>query len=715
MEKASYIIYLMVLTLSVLLFGAMHTYVYTLMSLGVLLAAVLLVVSGIRKDHRGGGYYLKIQKTGLNAFFVVMLGFLIFQLTPLPEFILKGLSPEAWVAWEKAWPASAVAVGENGGGAWHTLSVYGYPVRMSLVRWVVYGFFFFGLVRVLNTRKRITVLVYWVLCIGCFEALYGLMQAYSGNAQVLWVGKGGVKSVSGTYINRNHFAGFMGMGLLLAAAFVAGLSEKKPETGARRKRKPGLKERISELVSSEQRIQKRLLALFAGVVMGVGLVFSASRGGIVAAAGGLLCMSLLFVFRRDQRRKGIVFMVLFFLIAAWSLDIGMDYVLGRFSTIEHSYEYRDRLNQKTIALFQDFMLTGVGMGDFQYAYPKYQDPKETGKYVRFAHNDWAQLLSEGGILGMLLLWAGLGFYGYGIMRLWRKRKDPFAVCLGAAPLAAMAVLAIHSFSDFNLHIPANFMILVAIMAIGYAALHLERQHRRDRMGYRYYRLPLKYKGGVALGLILGLIGWTGYTAIGHFMGEAYCHTVPNSTLNRDQHPPVEEVLRAISWDGGNAAYYFKLAEALGRERAKARGLENKLPTSDVILPTLERAVALNPFDARYHLRLGWEYAHQWKETDYHAKWLPAADISMERAAYFAGEKNPHLHQELGNYWTMRSRSVLPNNPIHHEAWARAIWHFKKAQRLKTGGPLQQMQKEIKQYVWNVYPDDEMVSQCLVSR
>ena len=53
--------------------------------------------------------------------------------------------------------------------------------------------------------------------------------------------------------------------------------------------------------------------------------------------------------------------------------------------------------------------------------------------------------------------------------------------LGIVPIPVLAAIAIHSFSDFNLHIPANFLVLVAIMAIGYAALHLERHHRRERM------------------------------------------------------------------------------------------------------------------------------------------------------------------------------------------------------------------------------------------
>jgi hypothetical protein len=133
---------------------------------------------------------------------------------------------------------------------------------------------------------------------------------------------------------------------------------------------------------------------------------------------------------------------------------------------------------------------------------------------------------------------------------------------------------------------------------------------------------------------------------------------------------------------------------------------------------LERAVRLNPFEAQYHLRLGWEYAHQWKEPDYYQKWFPAADKSMDRAAYFAGVKNPRLHVELGNYWVMRSKSILPNNPGHHSAWAKARWHYGKAQSIERGEQsaeskaLKRMKKEIREYVWNFYPDEGMVGQVM---
>jgi hypothetical protein len=161
------------------------------------------------------------------------------------------------------------------------------------------------------------------------------------------------------------------------------------------------------------------------------------------------------------------------------------------------------------------------------------------------------------------------------------------------------------------------------------------------------------------------------------------------------------------------------------------GSELRLPTSDFRLLALERAVELNPFEAQYHLQLGWAYSHLWQEKDYHTKWLPAADISMDRGAYFAGVKNPHLHQELGNYWAMRSKSVYPNNPVYHEAWAKAVWHYQKAIEIEVGGPksevgqeekkrrpeskaVKDMKKEIHDYVWNFYPDEEFVEEVIAS-
>jgi O-antigen ligase len=735
MERLAYSIYSIILIISILLFGAMHTYVYTLMYLGVLTATVLLVIKAVRKDHKLGTYQVRFLKTGLSIAFLVLLAFLVFQITPLSGSILTFLSSEAGRAWEMSLPAAALAEGTAETGLWATIAPYVYPVRMSIVRFTVYALFFLGLIQVLNSQRRIEILIALILVMGCFEALYGLIQAYSGSPHVLWFKSLAGRNAKGTYINRNHFAGLMSMGMLLAAAYTASLSERRRPSANGGRKSIGFRVRLTHFLSGEQHLNKRILILFSGVVMGIGLVFSASRAGIASATGALLCMSLFFVFRKHQRRTGVIFLALSLIVSVYALNIGVDYVVGRFGRIDSDFEERSRFSKKAFEMFEDYRLLGVGVGNFKYAYPKYQAVEDKKKFIRFAHNDWAQFLSEAGVTGMILLLGAMAYYFIHTFRVWRRRRDPFAVCLGVTPYAALTAIGIHSYSDFNLHIPANFLVLLAIMAIGYAAIHLERHHRRDKMTCRYYTLPLKYRGGVFLVLMLGLVVWSGYWTIRHFVAEVYCNTVPNSTLNRDKNPPVEEIVKAIEWDPGNAQYWYKLGnrqmseardqkkEGIGQRAERRRkeaeivrelAGERRLLTSDFRLPALEKAVELNPFDAQSHLLLGWQYARLWKKPDYHTNWLPAADISMDRAAYFAGVKNPYLHQELGNYWTMRSKSVLPDNPLHHEAWTKATQHYLEAQYLEAGDVLKRMKKEIREYVWNFYPDEAYVAQVIVA-
>lgn len=718
MERATFAFYLIVLILSPLLFGAVHTYAYTIMSLGVLIGTFLLVLKSIRKDTKSGAYQFKIPDTSLNFAFIILLIFLIFQRIPLPDSLVGFLSPEAMVVGQKSLPAARAVDSVNQIRYWFALSPYYYPVRMSIIRWVVYGLFFFGLTQMLNSQKRIELTVSLILITGCFEALYGLIETYSGSGHIWWF-KRFVNpiAVTGTYFDKNHFAGLMEMCLLLAAAYVGALSVRKKKRKIISDHKSSLRVRLSRYLSSEQRFNKRVLILFSGAVMGIGLVFSASRGGMISAAGAMLCMSLFFIFRKNHRRKGFVLLLLFLITSVYALHIGVEYPLGRFKYFDRDFKSRARYARKTIDMFKDYKLTGIGVGSFQYAYPKYQATEDKKKFLRHAHNDWAQFLAEAGITGFSILLAGMFYYVYRTIRLWRKRTDPFAICLGVAPLAVITAMAIHSYSEFNLHIPANCLILTAIMAIGYSALHLERHHGFDKTLNRYHIIPLKYRGMLTLILVLGLIIWTAFWTIRHFIAEAYCNTVLNSTLNRDQNPPLQEIKKSIEWDRWNAKYWYKLSRELGNIRNSEVlnpdwNDEDRRKRQMEIIRALENAVQSNPFKAEYHMRLGWEYTYLWKDPDYHEKWLPAADISMDRAAYFSGVKNPSLHVELGNYWIMRSKTMYPSNPEQQTAWAKACWHYKKAQEIDGD---RKMLKIITKYIWILYPDKEIVLKAIHAR
>ncbi len=717
MERAAFTIFLITLALSALLFGAVHTYAYTVMAIAVLTGSVLLVKKNIKREFKTGAYQFWLPKTSLNLAFVLFLIFLVFQIIPLPIFLVKALSPEAYIVGLKSFPASGAPGTEGASNQWFPLSPYCFPVRMSIIRWTVYALFFLGLTQVLNSQRRIELAIFLILAISCFEALYGLAETYSGSGHIWWYKKVDYsQEVTGTYINRNHFAGLMEMCVLLAAAYVAALSERKEKRKHTSHHKRSLRSKLAMYFSGEQRFNKRLFVLFGGAVAGVGLVFSASRGGMISAACAMLCMSLLFLSRRDHRKKGFILLVLFLIISAYSLHIGADYPVGRFRYMDTSLDARRRVAKKTIEMFEDYKVSGIGVGNFQYAYPKYQAAEDKLKFFRYAHNDWAQFLAEAGIIGFCLLLIGLSYYVYLTLRLWRKRADPFAICLGIAPMAAMTAMAIHSYSDFNLHIPANCLVLVAIMAVGYSALHLERHQGRDRSFQPFHIMPLRFKGIVALFAVMVFITWNGVWTIRHFMAEAYCNTITNSTLNRDQNPPLDEIKKAIEWDRWNAEYRYKLARELMRVRNVELGnlekdYEEALKRQREVIKALEKSVRLNPFKAEYHIRLGWEYACLLKDPVYLTRWLPTADIAMERAAYFAGEKNPFLHVAIGNYWIYRSKTLYSTKSEWDASWTKAQWHYKKAQSVERGKVLAE---KIAKYVWRYYPDKEFVLRALIN-
>lgn len=718
LEKTAFTIYLVILIISPLLFGSEHTYAYTLMALGILTGALLLVIKNIRKDLKTGTYRFQLPNTSLNILFLIMTGFLILQVIPLPDCIIRILSPEAWVVQQKSIPASNIAVHQGQSNIWVSLSPYYYPVRMSIIRFIVYGLFFLGLIQLLNSRKWIELTIFLILILGCFEAIYGLAQTFSGSEYVWWYKKTRyLGDVTGTYINRNHFAGLMEMCILLAAGYAAGLSERRRNRKGVLKPKLALRAKISKYLSGEQRLNKRVLVLFAGVVIGIGLFFSASRGGMLATAGAMLCMSLLFIFRKAHRRNGVVVLLLFLIIAVYCLHIGVEYPIGRFEQFYESFEARSRFARKTLDMYEDYKSTGIGLGNFRYAYPRYQAVEDRIYYMRHAANDWVEFLAEGGITGICLLFTGIAYYLYRTLKLWVKRRDPFAIGLGIAPLGAMAAVGIHSYSDFNLHYPADFLMFVAIMAIGYSALHLETHHGRDGTILRYYDIPLKYKGFLALVLVSGFIVWSGIWTVRHFIAESYCNTVRNYSLNRDPNPPLEELRKAVKWDRHNAEYWYKLARELMRTRHSGdltretgAGLRKKRELE--IVKALEEAVRLNPFKAEYHMRLGWAYAYLWRLLDHQQEWFAAADLSIERATYFAGDINPSLHVHLANYWIMRSKTINPADPEWKVAWARACWHYKKAQGMD--GSKQQAEKIVR-FVWEYYPDAVFARKVLLDK
>ena len=114
---------------------------------------------------------------------------------------------------------------------------------------------------------------------------------------------------------------------------------------------------------------------------------------------------------------------------------------------------------------KDYFPWGSGLGSFREVYFLYEDPTAVGgTYVVHAHNDYAELLLETGLAGMLILILFLLWWGTAVRRVWDSAETgSFA---RAASIASAAILA-HSLVDFPLRtaaISAAFGMCMALLA-----------------------------------------------------------------------------------------------------------------------------------------------------------------------------------------------------------------------------------------------------------
>jgi O-antigen ligase len=701
MEKIAFGIYLLVVVISPLLFGAVHAYAYSLVYFLILIASLLLVVHNIRRDYKTGSLYFQYPKTGLNFLFFSVFLFLILQVLPQPSFLVEILSPHSF-------NVQARAAELTGKQETMVFAPYIYPVRMSLLRWTVYGLFFLGLSQVLNTRKRIEILCFTILITAVFISVYGIYQAYAGDDRIWWFSGYG-KDVRGTFINRNHFAGMMAMTLMLATAYAGSLH--KVFFQNRNNSISKEKGNDNKVLSSEQIYSKRVLIIFCGVIIGLGLVLSASRGGIISAALGLLLLGLFYVSRQSLRKKGFIVLAVFLFIGGYGLYVGLEHTIERFQAeqLQSSFEGRFRYAQKTLDVFTDYKTAGVGVGNFQYAYPRYQSQEDMGLLIDYAHNDWAQLLAEAGYVGFILTLGGLGFFIISILRKWQSRRDPQALALGIVPLANLTTMGVHSWLDFNMHIPANVLILGAILAIGQASLSIRLRQFGEIFELEFRSVNFASKGFLLVIVLLLVIGWSMSWTVRHFAAEVFCNTVPNSTLIRDKNPSATEIIKAIGWDRHNAEYWYKLAQAQRREREEEKEYLDKMTEA------LEKAVILNPFGALYYLELGWTYTQRWNEVDFIEKWLPKADQAMDLAGLYSGARDPRLHSDVANYWLMRSKTLDPASKSWEAALEKVGDHYQQALGLLKGKKQDDLLEDIRKTVWNYYPEGDIFEKIVRSK
>lgn len=411
---------------------------------------------------------------------LIWLLYLAFMLLPLPLSWRSLLSPESAAIYQQA-----------GIDGWAALSVYPYAGFMYWMKSAAYALFFALILLLVNTKQRLVLLAYTLVFSGLLQAFYGSMMTLSGLEYGFFVRKEAyIGYATGTFVNRNHLAGYLemilaiGIGLMMAAA---------TSTDRINSWRHQVRSLIKLLLSP------KLLLRLALAIMVIALVLSRSRMGNTAFFSSMLVAGMIFLlmfrlqyssvremFSRRETRATVILLsslmvIDLFIVGAW---FGVEKVMARIeqSSVTHDAD-RVEVSINTIRLWKDYPLVGSGGGSFHAVYPRYR-PNTIGAYYDHAHEDYLEIGSETGIVGIGILGSALLISLLAALAALYRRRDPLMRGMAFASVMGVIALLLHSTVDFNLQIPANAATFMVILSLGWIALNLDkRQEGRTKSGH----------------------------------------------------------------------------------------------------------------------------------------------------------------------------------------------------------------------------------------
>jgi O-antigen ligase len=208
-----------------------------------------------------------------------------------------------------------------------------------------------------------------------------------------------------------------------------------------------------------------MLIIFGIIMMILGLLFSASRMGIVSLLLSFSVISILF--RNLGGGKGFSrsSLLILGLAVLWAFWIGIDAVVSRFFTTSESLKDRWGIWMDTYRIIKDYPLFGAGLGTFIQVFPMYRSFHTRGLFTH-AENDFLQLASEAGLIGIGLLSILFLYLFYRAVSGLRSlsHRDPVRY-IGMGGMVGILALMFHSLVERNIQVPANAFLYTFIFAI----------------------------------------------------------------------------------------------------------------------------------------------------------------------------------------------------------------------------------------------------------
>jgi len=440
-DTALVIITSAILIFSVLFFGSVEIWSSALIEVCVFTLIIIWLVIRAKTGHPLHADKTVISRKERYMFIALfgLLAYIIIQMLPFPSTILKYIAPKSFELY------SFYSVDKNPG---MYISLYAYKTQIEFLRVVTYSLFFTLLAFSIKDMHTLGWLLKILSYFGFGLAIFAIIQKATWNGGIYWfreLTQGG--SPFGPFVNRNHYAGFIGMLIPLTLG----------------------------LAFTRKRRERKILFGFFALIMSVSLFFSLSRAGIISFFAGIAVFGLFLSRDKFRAKKRWALAAFIFVLFLYLFYLGIDPVIDRFYKTDITSEERFAVWTETLNAFKDFYLTGSGLGTFINVFLFYSPGAITSIYDH-AHNDYLEFILEAGIIGAVLLLLFLFFFVRNIFGgSWDGRIGIFKISM----LSSITTIAVHSIFDFNLHIPSNALMLSSVFGMAFAVSKMGQEISPD--------------------------------------------------------------------------------------------------------------------------------------------------------------------------------------------------------------------------------------------
>lgn len=442
-DKIVFVLLCAMPVLATVAFGAVDVWALGVNAFFVGLIAVFWTADAwLKKDFRFGTNSLQIPLAGL-----FLIG--LIQLLPLRSLDL---------------PAQIISI-----PAVNSLSLAPYATRLAIVQLVVYLIFFAAAQTFINDKNRLRKIVVLIVGFGSLMAFYGILQQLASLTAIYGLRPSSQAVPFASFVNRHHFAALMEMTIGLTLGLLFGKA-----TGG----------------------NKRIFLLIAAIIMGIALVFTSSRGGIVSllvVVGFIVAANLRLKpnekdgeqsattgnWRRNAVYIGGGLLIVLVLFGSALLLGGDESLLRGVGLTNQADASGGRFHFWQIAwrIFLDHPIIGAGLDAFGTAFPRYDSWNGTYR-VEQAHNDYLQILADAGIAGFACVAAFIYLLFKKSRTVVSEASDRFGRGAGIGALAGCSGILVHSFFDFPLRTPANALFFLVLTVIATNVLNPPKVSRR---------------------------------------------------------------------------------------------------------------------------------------------------------------------------------------------------------------------------------------------